>query len=122
MPQPEFWLRGPITNMPEPAMPVAHTLHQALEDLDKIISDLQEDELWLSPGGAASPGFHLLHIAGSLDRLFTYARDEKLSEDQLEFLRAEKKSGGFTAKQLSELLSAKIQECLDQLRQLKPET
>ncbi len=29
--------------------------------------------LWEKPGGVAAPGFHLQHMAGVLDRLFTYA-------------------------------------------------
>ena len=34
--------------------------------------------LWTRPAGLASVGFHLQHIAGVIDRLFTYARGEAL--------------------------------------------
>ena len=39
----------------------------------------------------ASVGFHLQHLAGVLDRLFTYVRGETLSESQLQKFKAEGK-------------------------------
>ena len=47
--------------------------------------------LWVKPGGMASPAFHLRHLAGVLDRLFTYARGEALTVDQLSYLSNEGK-------------------------------
>ena len=47
-------------------------------------------QLWLQPGGAAAIGFHLLHLSGSTDRLFTYARGEALSDAQRMALAAER--------------------------------
>jgi uncharacterized damage-inducible protein DinB len=41
------------------------------------------------PLGLASVGFHLRHLTGVLDRTFTYARGESLSEAQLAYLAAE---------------------------------
>jgi uncharacterized damage-inducible protein DinB len=38
-------------------------------------------------------GFHLRHAAGSLDRLFTYARGEALSPEQRAFLAREAEPG-----------------------------
>ena len=62
--------------------PVAHALLQALEDVERIALGLDEADLWARPGGAASVGFHLRHMAGSLDRLLAYARGEPLSPEQ----------------------------------------
>jgi hypothetical protein len=45
--------------------------------------------LWDRPWGVASPGFHLQHLGGVLDRLFTYARGEALSLAQLMALEKE---------------------------------
>ena len=39
----------------------------------------------------ASPAFHLEHMRGVLDRLFTYARAEALNDEQLNYLRSEGK-------------------------------
>jgi uncharacterized damage-inducible protein DinB len=48
------------------------------------------EQLWARPGGAASIGFHLAHLPGSLDRLLTYSRAESLSSDQLATLATER--------------------------------
>lgn len=79
---PEAWLRGPVEGVPPLLMPVAHALIQAGEDLRRAAEGLTVAALWLRPGGAASVAFHLRHVAGSLDRLFTYARGEALSPVQ----------------------------------------
>ena len=79
----EAWLRGPIHGVPPRLMPVAHSLVDALEELEAAASDLDPPRLWARPGGAASVGFHLRHAAGALERLLTYARGEALSAEQL---------------------------------------
>lgn len=80
--QPEAWLRGPLEGVDPYLMPAAHALVQASEDLERAARGLTQQQLWARPGGAASPGFHLSHIAGVIDRLLTYARGEGLSEAQ----------------------------------------
>jgi hypothetical protein len=60
--QPEAWLRGPIPGVPELLQPVAHALQQALEDCRRLASGLDPADLWCTPGGAASVGFHLRHM------------------------------------------------------------
>lgn len=74
-------------------MPAAHALVQAAEDLERAASDLTVEELWGRPRGAASVGFHLRHIAGSTDRLLTYARGERLTECQREVVALETEPG-----------------------------
>lgn len=88
--QPEIWLRGPVPGVPATLQPVAHSIMQALEDVERLISDPEPVALWKSLGGAASIGFHLRHMAGSLDRLLTYARGDALSAEQRSSLAAEK--------------------------------
>jgi uncharacterized damage-inducible protein DinB len=87
--QPEIWLRGPLTGIPALVQPVAHALLQAQEEIHEMMKDLPETLLWQRPAGVASPGFHLKHITGVLDRLFTYATGQPLSAQQLEYLKAE---------------------------------
>jgi uncharacterized damage-inducible protein DinB len=84
----EVWLRGPLESISPTLMPVAHALLQSSEDVE-VAADLSDEQLWRKPGGAASVGFHLRHIVGSVDRLSTYARGEQLSQGQLEFLSNE---------------------------------
>jgi len=74
-------------------MPAAHALVQASEDLERAASGLGAKELWVKPGGAASVGFHLRHIAGSTDRLLTYARGERLTEAQRQAAALEQQPG-----------------------------
>ena len=93
MSQPEAWLRGPIQGVVPMLMPAAHALMQASEDLERAASGLTVEELWVKPGGAASLGFHLRHIAGSTDRLLTYARGEQLTETQRQAMSQEQQPG-----------------------------
>ncbi len=61
----------------------------SIEDCEAAVSALTPEQLWTSPGGAASVGFHLRHLAGSTDRLLTYARGEALDGAQRTALMAE---------------------------------
>ena len=85
----EVWLRGPIENIPALLQPVAHALLQADEEAQAIMENFPEEHLWEKPGGVASPAFHLQHLTGVLDRLFTYARQQALSDEQLQYLSVE---------------------------------
>lgn len=89
MSEPEAWLRGPLPGVDPLLMPAAHALVQASEEIGRVVASLPVRELWAKPGGAASAGFHLRHVAGSIDRLLTYARGEALTPQQFEALRAE---------------------------------
>jgi len=91
--QPEPWLRGPLDGVDPYLMPAAHALTHALEDLGRAVANVPADALWTRPGGAASVGFHLRHIAGSIDRLLAYARGEALSEEQRTAAKAEEEPG-----------------------------
>ena len=86
---PEVWLRGPLPDVPPLLQPVAHALYQAREEVEALMANVEEKLLWTRPGGVASAGFHLRHLVGVLDRLFTYARGEQLSAPQLAYLQSE---------------------------------
>lgn len=86
---PEVWLRGPLPDVPALLQPVAHSLLECREEAHEKLSDLSPADLIARPGGAGSVSFHLAHAMGSLDRLFTYARGEQLSDSQFAVLRAE---------------------------------
>lgn len=88
---PEPWLRGPIAGVPLLLQPAAHAFLMAEEDVTTAVADLTIEQFWREPGGIASAGFHLAHLAGSTDRLLTYARGETLSEVQRERLDRERK-------------------------------
>ena len=86
---PEVWLRGPIENILSLLQPVAQALLQAKEEVNKLLEDSPNELLWEKPAGAASTGFHLQHMCGVLDRMFTYAQGKQLDEEQFAALKGE---------------------------------
>src|SRR6476661_4382858 len=89
MPNTEWWQRGPIDGVPAMLQPVAHILLQVRESVLELVPDLTEAQWNARPGGVASAAFHVRHITGVIDRLFTYARGGTLSSAQFAALRAE---------------------------------
>ena len=86
----EVWQRGPIIAIPNLLQPVAHALLQAREEINLLLLNFDENLLWQKPDGLASIGFHLQHLSGVLDRIFTYARQEQLTAQQFVLLDEEK--------------------------------
>ena len=119
---PEAWLSGPVEGVLPYLVPVAHALVQVRRDLEAAAAGLTPDELWARPGGAASVGFHLRHVAGVLDRLLTYARAEELTEKQMRALRSEGQPGEppADAATLVRAARAAIDRALDQVRATTP--
>lgn len=88
---PEVWLRGPLPATPALLQPVAHALLQVREEVNELMSDFPCGLLWQGVAGMASPAFHVQHMAGVIDRLFTYAEGNLLSDEQLAYLDREGK-------------------------------
>ncbi len=85
----EWWQRGPVTEVPALVQPVAHILLQVRESVHEMADDLTAEQWNARPSGVASAAFHVRHITGVIDRLFTYARGDALSEAQFAALRSE---------------------------------
>ena len=117
---PEFWLRGPIEGVPPALMPAAHALLQTLEDVERAVDGLTVDQLWLAPGGAASIGFHLIHLSGSTDRLLTYARGLALNDDQKAAIGKEKNPPRTAAAPLVADFRRTVEAALAQIRSTPP--
>lgn len=110
--------------MPRVVMPAAHALMQAAEDMTAAAAGLTPEELWMRPGGAAPVGFHLRHVAGSIDRLLTYARNEMLSQAQLAAI-AQEQDAGANASDAATLASdavAGIDRAIETMRSTPPES
>jgi uncharacterized damage-inducible protein DinB len=99
---PEPWLRGPVPGVPPLIAPILRAFQQAREDLRTHTSGLTTEQIWATPHGLGSVGFHIGHIAGSTDRLITYLQGKQLSEAQMTTLHAEHQPGA----SLDELLGA----------------
>ena len=114
----EVWLRGPVDGIAAMLQPVAHSLMQAREEVEGHLSGVTTEQLWARPNGAASIGFHVRHAAGSLDRLFTYARGEALSGDQMAAFKAEQQpdTAPDAAERLIRAFDQAIDRALDQVR------
>ncbi|WP_028298008.1 DinB family protein [Olivibacter sitiensis] len=113
----EVWMRGPIADIPPLLQPVAHALLQAQEEIHLCMIDFPKEKLWIKRFGLASTAFHLQHIAGVLDRMATYARQEMLNEKQLQELAQEGKEN--TAISVKELLSKLDAQTMDFILQLR---
>ena len=121
---PEFWLRGPVGGISPVLQPVAHSLLQTREDASRAAESLSVEEIWERPAGCASCGFHLRHIAGVLDRLFTYARGDALDDEGLAYLRAEADPGRppADARALVQRMQGSIDRALEELRSVDEDT
>jgi uncharacterized damage-inducible protein DinB len=114
---PEVWLRGALPDVPPLLQPVAHSLLQSAEEVRRHLANATRDELWTEPGNSPSAGYHLQHAAGSLDRLFTYARGEQLNRAQLDvFARESALAGDATVDELVIAFIAAVERSLAQLR------
>jgi uncharacterized damage-inducible protein DinB len=120
---PEVWLRGALPGIPALLQPVAHALLQAREEVHALMHDFPPERLWDRPGGVASAGFHLQHLSGILDRLFTYARSEPLNEGQVQTLAAEgKPDASIRVENLVTAFDQQVDRALDQLRRTDERT
>jgi hypothetical protein len=113
--KPEVWLRGPLENIPPLLQPVAHALLQAREEVNELMAGFPEKLLWLKVAGMASPGFHLQHLSGVLDRMLTYARGEQLNQTQLEFLANESEFQGLGFEDLLNKFNRQVDIALEQI-------
>jgi hypothetical protein len=113
----EWWQRGPVEGVPAVLQPVAHILLQVRESVGEVVAPLTEQEWNARPGGVASAAFHVRHIAGVIDRLFTYARGSGLSKEQLAALQAE--GGELRSQDVPQVLaalSARVDAAVAELR------
>lgn len=115
--KPEVWLRGTVPDVNAYLQPVAHALLQAKEEVKELMKDFPEDLLWERPAGVASPAFHLQHMAGVLDRLFTYANGKLLTPAQLQALNEEGvRKNELTVDMLLQNFYKEVDKALQQLK------
>lgn len=114
----EVWQRGPLPDVITVLQPVAHALLQAREEINEYMFEFPVALLWVRPAGMASAAFHLQHLSGVLDRVFTYARNEKLSEFQFEQLVEEGKDkpGGYTVSDLVNRFNKQVDIAIQQIK------
>jgi hypothetical protein len=123
MSEKEVWQRGPLPDITPLLQPVGHALLQAREEVNLYMDKFPATLLWERPAGMASPGFHLQHLSGVLDRVFTYARAEGLNPQQFKQLEEEGKDSeeGYTVEALLIRFSKQVDTAMEQLRNTSPE-
>ncbi|WP_426327634.1 DinB family protein [Pedobacter sp. R-06] len=114
----EVWQRGPLPEIIPMLQPVAHALLQAREEINEYMVEFPIELLWQRPVGMASTGFHLQHLSGVLDRVFTYARAEGLSEFQFAQLAEEGRDSavGYTVADLVNRFNKQVDLALAQIK------
>ena len=118
----EAWLSGPIEGVPALLQPVAHALKQSNEEIHAMLKDFPDGKLWEKPADVASAAFHIQHIPGVLDRLFSYSKGLPISNAQLKYLSEEGlEVAGITKEQLLENLTNKINESVEYLKTVNPD-
>lgn len=96
-------MRGPLEGVDPLVQPVFFSFQQVREDLAKQTEGLTTEQVWREPKqNLTSLGFHLRHIAGSVDRLTSYLMERALTPEQLAFLKSESEPGA----SLDELLQS----------------
>jgi len=118
-----MWLTGPVDGIAPIFQPAAHALLQARAEVDELAPGLTVEHLWPAGRTGATAGFHLLHLAGALDRLFTYARGETLNDVQKTAARAEAQPHPeMSGPALAALVDEQVERALVQLRGTDPAT
>jgi uncharacterized damage-inducible protein DinB len=116
-PYTEPWLRGTHTDVPPSARAVIHALELAGDDARRWTEGLSDLEIQAQPFGLMSAATQLRHIAGSTDRLLTYAGGGQLSDEQLSAMKKEL-AGSETLEQLLAELDAALGRAADRVRAL----
>jgi len=95
--------------------PMLFSFQQAREDLALHTQGLSPQQIWSAPPELAPLGFHLRHIAGSLDRLATYLDGRQLTAAQLAALQAELEPGA-SREELLEAIDVVLTRVGEQVR------
>ena len=119
-PRQEAWLRGPIHGIPPHLMPVFHSFQMVREDLAQYTEGLTTEDVWRRTGSLPSLGFHLRHIAHSVDRLVTYLCGDQLSDAQIATLKQESEPGTATLAQLLADVDEKLADAERRIRAIEP--
>ncbi len=105
-PYTEPWLRGTHADVPAAGRAVLHALELALDDITRWTEGLSDAEIHFQPFGLTSVASHLRHIAGSVDRILTYAEGGQLTPEQLAILKSEHSGDESLAQLLGNLEAA----------------
>ena len=101
--------------------PALYGFQQVREDLAKHAEGLSEAQVWARPHGLAPLGFHIRHIAGSVDRLTTYLEGRALDRPQIVALGTEMQAGASLG-ELWQDLERSLERSEQVIRSIDPST
>jgi hypothetical protein len=101
--------------------PVLCAFQQTREDLARHTAGLTASQVWARPHGLAPLGFHLRHIAGSVDRLTAYLEGRPMDAAQTAALAAEMERGASLQELLADADRA-LRRAEEKIRAIDPAT
>jgi hypothetical protein len=116
---PEPWLRGIAPGTDPVTGHLLRASEHIREDIERAIGPLTVEQIWATPHGMTSVGFHAKHLAGSTERLCTYLEGRQLSAEQLAALKAEG-AGHENAEQLLGAIRGALAHYEELVRELAP--
>src|SRR5579863_272963 len=119
-PLPEPWMRGIVPGIDPVVGHLLRASEHIREDLERAIAPLSVEQLWATPDGMTSAGFHVKHLAGSTERLSTYLEGRQLNAEQIAAMRAEG-TGQESAADLLASVRAALARYEELVRALSPE-
>jgi uncharacterized damage-inducible protein DinB len=118
-PQFEPWLRDTLRELPSVTRAVLHALELAAEDIERWCGEMTDEQINARPSGLPAVAFHIRHIAGSIDRLLTYAEGRQLSNKQMDELKAESEQGVTRSEVLSQFRQT-LEDAARRIRRFEP--
>ena len=115
----EPWLRGPIPGVDPLLAPLLYAFQHAREDLAHWSEGLSTEQIWARPHGFGPVGFHMRHIAGSVERLTTFLDGRAMTPEQFA-AKAKEMEPGASREELLAALDASLARAEQIVRRLDP--
>jgi uncharacterized damage-inducible protein DinB len=117
---PEPWMRGIVPGIDPVIGHLLRASEHIREDLERAIEPLSVEQIWATPAGMTSVGFHAKHLAGSTERLCTYLEGRQLTSEQIVEMKEEGR-GTETAQELIASVVDSLARYEELVRGLTPE-
>ncbi|MES1257460.1 MAG: DinB family protein [Acidobacteriota bacterium] len=116
----EPWLRGIAPDLHPVTGHLLRASQQIREDIERALRPLTPGQIWATPFGMTSAGFHAKHLAGSTRRLCTYLAGAQLTAEQVGAIPGER-TGTESAAELLTGIEAAFDGYEALVRALRPE-
>ncbi|HKD06640.1 MAG TPA: DinB family protein [Bryobacteraceae bacterium] len=118
--QTESWLRGILPGTDPVTGHLVRAAEQITEEIEKALHALTREEVWATPHGMTSAGFHAKHLAGSTRRLCKYLQGRQLTPTEVSEIAEESKGQELPAELISGVEEA-FRQYVSLIRTIRPE-